>query len=54
MTYDRLRKLIISGNYDRQDMLNKMDVFLMANRITTEEYYKLKDLMSADSPEVTK
>lgn len=48
MTYDRLRKLIISGNYQKEEMLSKMDVFLMANRITTEEYYKLKDLMNED------
>lgn len=46
MTYQRLRKLIVTGNFNRDDMLNKMDVFLMANRITNTEYYELKDLMN--------
>ena len=34
MTYARLKKLISRGAYDKEDMMNKLDVFLMANRIT--------------------
>ena len=34
MTYARLKKLITKGAYEKEDMLNKLDVFLMANRIT--------------------
>ena len=34
MTYARLKKLIVRGAYNKEDMLNKLDVFLMANRIT--------------------
>lgn len=45
MTYTRLRKLIESGNYMKDDMLNKLDVFLMCNRITENQYKELVDLM---------
>ena len=30
MTYARLKKLIERGAYKKEDMLNKLDVFLMA------------------------
>lgn len=45
MTFARLKKLITSGTYDREDMLNKMDVFLMAGRITNEQYTELLGMM---------
>ena len=41
MTYARLKKLITKGAYEKEDMLNKLDVFLMANRITEEQYQEL-------------
>ena len=41
MTYARLKKLISRGAYDKEDMMNKLDVFLMANRITEEQYQEL-------------
>ena len=44
MTYARLKKLISSA-YDKEDMLNKLDVFLMANRITEEQYQELVGMM---------
>ena len=45
MTYARLKKLIERGTYNKEDMLNKLDVFLMANRITEEQYNELMALM---------
>lgn len=45
MTYARLKKLIERGTYNKEDMLNKLDVFLMANRITEEQYNELTALM---------
>ena len=39
MTYARLKKLIERGAY------NKLDVFLMANRITEEQYQELVEMM---------
>ena len=41
----RLKKLISRGAYDKEDMLNKLDVFLMANRITEEQYQELVGMM---------
>ena len=45
MTYARLKKLIERGVYKKEDMLNKLDVFLMANRITEEQYQELIGMM---------
>ncbi len=45
MTYARLKKLIRRGAYKKEDMLNKLDVFLMANRITEEQYQELVGMM---------
>lgn len=50
MTY-RLMKRIIenglrNGNLDVEDTLQKLDVFLMANRITVEEYQELVELIN--------
>ena len=45
MTYARMKKLIQNGTYNKEDMLNKLDVFLMANRITAEQYQELVDMM---------
>ena len=45
MTYARLKKLITNGAYDKNDMMNKLDVFLMANRITESQYEELVGLM---------
>lgn len=45
MTYARLKKLITLGTYQREDMLSKLDVFLMGNRITQEQYTELVALI---------
>ncbi len=45
MTYSRLKKLIENGNYIKEDIMNKMDVFLMAKRITKEQYEELLDMI---------
>ena len=45
MTYARVKMLIQRGVYDKQDMLNKLDVFLLADRITQSEYQELVELM---------
>lgn len=46
MTYNLCKKLIQIGNYQQEDMLNKLDVFLLNNRITQEQYKELVELMS--------
>ncbi|MEA5085591.1 MAG: hypothetical protein VB018_15835 [Lachnospiraceae bacterium] len=45
MTYTRVKKLIENGIYAKEDMMNKLDVFLMASRITEEQYTQLVALM---------
>ena len=46
MTY-RLCKVIINrGGYDKADMMQKLDVFLLNNRITEEQYNELVGLMA--------
>ena len=50
MTYKLMKRLIENGlkkgNLDREATLLKLDVFLMADRITPEEYQELVDLMN--------
>ena len=41
----KTEKLIERGAYEKEDMLNKLDVFLMANRITEEQYQELVGMM---------
>ena len=45
MTFIRIKKLIENGAYVKEDMQNKLDVFLMASRITQEQYVQLIALM---------
>ena len=47
MIYTLCKKVINSGNYDYDSMLNKIDVYLLGNRITIEQYTELKGLMDA-------
>lgn len=42
MTYKLLKRIIDGGNYDRDDVQNKMDVFLMFDRITQDQYAELQ------------
>lgn len=45
MIYQAAKKVIDSGKYEYESMLNKIDVYLLGNRITTEQYTELKGLM---------
>lgn len=47
MTFERLKKLIENGKYKKEDLLNKMDIFLLCNRITNENYQELLKMMEA-------
>lgn len=55
MTYKLMKRLIENGikkgTLDREATLLKLDVFLMADRITAEEYQELVDLMGGTSDE---
>ena len=47
MTYKVAKMMINSGNYEHDDMMKKLDVFLLGNRITQEQYTELVGLMNA-------
>ena len=46
MTYNVCKRLIQNGNYEKDDMMMKLDVFLLNNRITKAQYEELVDMMS--------
>ncbi len=56
MTYEYCKKIILSGDYDKAQMLDKLDVFLLADRITREQYEELTGVINAPvvemSPEI--
>lgn len=42
MTYNNCKKVIANGNYGtKEDMMVKLDVFLLNNRITESQYNEL-------------
>ena len=48
MTYKLMKRIITKGGYDRESALLKLDVFLIADRITAEEYQELVELMGTE------
>lgn len=46
MTYKNCKKLIKAGRYEYNDMINKLDVFLLGDRITQGEYEELVNMMN--------
>lgn len=51
MTYKLMKRIINKGGYDREATLLKLDVFLMADRITAEEYQELVEMMGGGTDE---
>lgn len=51
MTYKLMKRIIQKGGYDRESVMQKLDVFLMADRITVEEYQELVELMGGADDE---
>ncbi|WP_303870460.1 hypothetical protein [Acetobacterium wieringae] len=47
MTYKVAKMMITNGNYEYNDMLKKLDIFLLGNRITQEQYTELVGLLNA-------
>ncbi len=47
MIYKALKLVIDGGNYDYESTLSKMDLYLLADRITEGQYNELKMLMDA-------
>ena len=49
MIYNLLKRVIINGSYDKQELLNKMDVYLLYNRITQAQYDELVAMMNSQA-----
>lgn len=47
MIYTLCKNVINSGSYEYQSMQNKLDVYLLGNRITTTQYTELTTIMDA-------
>ncbi len=45
-TYENLKKIIGLGKKSSEEILTMMDVFLMNNRITGEQYTELTELLA--------
>lgn len=45
MIYNLLKKMILRGEYDKEDLLNKMDTYMLFGRITQAQYDELVALM---------
>ena len=45
MAYRLMKRIITRGSYDRDEVMNKLDAFLAADRITSEQYKELMAMM---------
>lgn len=52
MIFNLLKNKIERGSYDKESLITKMDVYLLNNRITEDEYNTLIGLMNAKDAEV--
>ncbi len=44
-TYESTKILIQSGNYEKQSIMKKLDIFLNLDRITIEQYEELVQMI---------
>ena len=51
MIYGLLKRMIVKGNYQKDDMQNKLNVFFAVNQITQEQYLELTELINSKSAE---
>ena len=45
MAYNLTKRIIQRGGYDKDDVMDKLDAFLAADRITTAQYQELVAMM---------
>ena len=46
MIYTLLKRMITTGNYEKEDMQNKLNIFYLVNQITEEQYLELTELIN--------
>ena len=44
-TYESTKIIIQSGNFEKENMMKKLDIFLNFDRITLEQYQELVEMM---------
>ena len=44
-TYESTKIMIQSGNFEKENMMKKLDIFLNFDRITLEQYQELVEMM---------
>lgn len=49
-TYKTLKKVLEAGNKNNVVTVDKLDIFLIGNRITDEEYKELVEMLEALNP----
>lgn len=49
MAYNLMKRIILRGGYDKDDVMDKLDAFLTADRITTAQGQELVELMNGGS-----
>lgn len=47
-TYKLAKSIIEKGNYEYNDMMKKLDVFLLGERVTVDQYNELTGLMNPE------
>lgn len=47
-TYESTKIMIQSGNFEKENIMKKLDIFLNFDRITLEQYQELMDIMKVD------
>ena len=52
MIYKLLKRMIVTGNYEKDDMQNKLNIFFAVNQITEEQYLELTELINSKEAEV--
>lgn len=46
--YEILKRVIARGGYDAADLMAKMDVYLLYDRLSTEQYDEIMAAMAAE------
>ena len=48
MAYKLMKRIIERGGFDKEDVLDKLDAFLAADRMSTDEYKELVKLAGGE------
>lgn len=51
MAYKLIKIIILKGNYDKQDIMDKLDAYLAAGRITVDQYTELMNMVNSGETE---